>query len=79
MLKKQNKTCQCADLLMRLHLFPAQAVCVRLPPSAAEALEGVVQPCAAGPRVYGSDAGCCLSRHVSFFQFSFSSFARLPR
>lgn len=45
--------------------FSPQAVCMRLPPAAAEALEGTVQPRAAGPRVYGSDADWRVPRHVS--------------
>lgn len=47
--------------------LPPQAVCVWLPPAAAEALEGTEQPCTAGPRVHGADADRCLSRHVCFF------------
>lgn len=45
-------------------VFPFQAVCMWLPPTAAEALEGTVQPRAAGPRVHGADADRHLSRHV---------------
>ncbi len=39
-----------------------------LPPAAAEALEGTVQPRAAGPRVHGANADCCLSCHVCMFK-----------
>lgn len=49
---------------MFMCVLPSQVVCLWLPPAAAEALEGAVQPCAAGPWVYGADADRCLSRHV---------------
>lgn len=39
-----------------------------IPPATAEALEGAVQPRAAGPRVHGADANCRLSRHVCIFK-----------
>lgn len=42
-----------------------QAVCERLPAAAAEVMEGVMQPCALGPGVYGADANCGLLCHVS--------------
>lgn len=53
-------------LLMCLFMcvFTPQVVCMWLPPAAAEALEGTVQPRAAGPRVHGADADCRLSRYV---------------
>lgn len=37
---------------------------MRFPPTAAEALEGTLQPRAAGPRVHGADADRRLPRHV---------------
>lgn len=51
---------------------PSQVVCMWLPPAAAEALEGTVQPRAAGSRVHGADADSRLSRHVCIF------FLKLP-
>lgn len=67
-LKSRTRLATCSFIDVIVCVFPIQAVCMRLPPSAAEALEGTMQPCAARPRVHGSDAGCCLSCHVCFFQ-----------
>ena len=58
-------------------VFPPQVVCMRLPPAAAEALEGTVQPRAAGPRVHGADVDLRLSCHVCIFVSNISSLIAL--
>lgn len=48
--------------------FPIQVVCLWLPPSAAEALEGTVQSRATRPWIHGANADCCLSCYVCIFK-----------
>lgn len=50
-----------------------QVVRLRFPPAAAEALEGALQPRAAGSRVHGADADRRLPRHVRYLRISSSS------
>lgn len=54
-------------------VFPTQVVCMWLPPAAAEALEGTMQPSTARPWIYGADADCCLSCYVCIFKAEITS------